>query len=183
MWASFFASSSRSSIHEGLMTSASFLAPLTALVLTIGVTGTTAAQERAPTANKGSAGATLGYGVHVGGGGDNIYGLGLGAHGGYTLDMNLFVGGFFNYFLGESSSEAGVEYSANMMQISGEIGYDVGLGAIVIRPSIGLGVSIFTYSIRGFAHRHEPARSRYPVRTRARTTSGCAWRIPHSSEW
>lgn len=117
-----------------------------ALALCVSTVASAQEQQQALTANRPQIGATLGYGIYVGeDAGDtdfNIYGLALGVHGGYTLEQNVFVGGFFNYFLGESEDAEGLEVSANVMQIAADVGYDLGLDAIIVRPSLGLGLAI-----------------------------------------
>ena len=122
---------------------------LVALLLALGSATTAAAQNTALTAGKGTVSATLGYGIYVGEGDGNPYGLGLGVRGGYTLDMNLYVGGLFNFFVGETDSVGGVDSSARFIQIAAEVGYDIAVESVVIRPSLGIGAGIFSVSTSG----------------------------------
>jgi hypothetical protein len=86
-----------------------------------------------------SAAALLGYGFKDG------VGLGLGARGGYTLPMNVYLGGTFVYHLGKSVGGA----SVNIFYLGVEGGYDITAGPFVIRPFLGLGPA--------FAHVSAPA--------------------------
>jgi hypothetical protein len=85
-----------------------------------------------------SAGLLLGYGFS----GDTgiPYTLGLGARVGYTLPFNLYVGGSFVYHLGKTK-DYGPDFSEkrNVWYVSGEVGYDIGAGPVVIRPYAGVG--------------------------------------------
>lgn len=127
----------------------STLARLAALVSTLVLTAPVAAQEAAPTAEKITLSATLGYGISMDDGDFNPYGLGLGVRGGYTLDMNVYVGGFFNFFLGESEEILGVDVSARILPLALEGGYDIVAGPVVIRPTLGLGLAIAMSSASG----------------------------------
>jgi hypothetical protein len=100
-----------------------------------------------------SLGLLIGYGFeHDGTFGSNPYGLGFGLRGGYTLDFGLYVGGTFSYFLGtsdEGNSGGGsgttggaIEQSSNYMQILAEVGYDIWISKLVIRPYMGMGVGM-----------------------------------------
>jgi hypothetical protein len=95
----------------------------------------------------------LGYGFktdrQTGGLGVDPYGLMAGVRGGYTLDFALYLGVFFNYYLG-SSGETGSgrittevrDVSANYMQFGAEVGYDFDAGPVLIRPSLQIGMAI-----------------------------------------
>ena len=72
--------------------------------------------------------------------------FGLGLNGGYTLGQGVYLGGLFNYFLGETNEFrlAGVEteagFDAWFLMFDG--GYDIGLSrAFVLRPSLALGLA------------------------------------------
>jgi hypothetical protein len=72
--------------------------------------------------------------------------LGLGARGGYTLHNSVYLGGQFDYFLGDSDEVslggARITSSAHLWMISAEGGYDFGLTpSLVVRPFGGLGVA------------------------------------------
>ncbi len=67
---------------------------------------------------------------------------GLGLSLGYTTYDGLYVGGVFDYFLGETLSFGEAEVSANVWQLAGEVGYDFMLGsAVMLRPKVSAGVS------------------------------------------
>lgn len=108
-----------------------------------------AAAEEPWTAEQATISAQLEYGIFTGddGGTDlNPYGLGLGLKGGYTLDMGVYVGGAFDYFLGGSEDVsvlgASAETSLNIWMLQAEVGYDVGLMPEgVLRPKLGLGIT------------------------------------------
>ena len=65
----------------------------------------------------------------------NGYGFGLGARVGYTFKVPIYVGGNFMYHAG-SGNESGTERA---WYPSGEAGYDVGIGPVLVRPYVGLG--------------------------------------------
>jgi hypothetical protein len=100
------------------------------------------AQEAPFTAGKPQVGASLQYGIYTGDdvGDLNPYGLGFGLRGGYTLDMNLFVGASFEYYLGGSEDVLGEDVSFNMYSFMLEPGYDIAVGeGLVLRPQLGIG--------------------------------------------
>jgi hypothetical protein len=67
--------------------------------------------------------------------------FGLGARGGYTLPMNLYLGGSFDYFFGEDHDFVGYEFHTSAWTLSFEGGYDFGITPeLVVRPFGGLGV-------------------------------------------
>lgn len=69
----------------------------------------------------------------------NPYGLGLGLRGGVTLPSALYLGASFDYFFGESNDVIDVDVS--IYQLMGNVGYDLGLGPLTLRPSLGLGLA------------------------------------------
>lgn len=101
--------------------------------------------QEAFTAEKLTASVGLNYGLYTGDeiGDINPYGLGFHARAGYTLPMNLYLGGMFEYYLGGSEDIGGLgELSMNISQLMAEVGYDIALGdTAVIRPVLGLGMS------------------------------------------
>lgn len=113
----------------------------TCLVSLLGVATAHAAES--PTAGHGSVGGLLGYGFEDG------LKLGLGVRGGYTLPMNVYLGGTFVYHLGESESAGGVEASANLYYFGAEGGYDIPAGPVVVRPYLGLGAATVSVKIEG----------------------------------
>jgi len=101
------------------------------------------AAEQSPTAGHASAAALLGYGVKDG------VGLGLGVRGGYTLPMNLYIGGTFVYHLGKSESTAFGDVSTHLYYLGAEGGYDINVTPVIVRPYLGLGVATATATIPG----------------------------------
>jgi len=94
------------------------------------------------TANVLQLGVGFRYGVDATSGDTlNPWAVGLGLDGGYTLPSALFLGGSFEYFFGEQVGDDTNGASANLWQLSAEGGYDVGLGAFVLRPKLGLGLA------------------------------------------
>jgi hypothetical protein len=66
--------------------------------------------------------------------GTNHLNLGIGARGGYTLPQGVYIGGVFDYFLGENS--------AHLFDVGAEGGYDFKINdAMMVRPFIGLGIA------------------------------------------
>jgi len=113
-----------------------WLASAAALIVSASVN--VAHAEEGFTWNKPQVGAALGYGIWTGDGDINPYGFDLGLHGGYTLDMGLYVGGRFEYFLGESQGNS----NFGIWNLMAEGGYDIGIGEnMVIRPQLGLGMA------------------------------------------
>ena len=110
------------------------------------------------------AGLVLGYGIEF----DdrfavNPYGLAAGVRLGYTLDIQVYVGLYYAFFLGNSDVKPGTqgfpaEPSANYWGTpSLEIGYDWWLGSLIIRPSMAFGVAFARWQ-RGMQIA-EPART------------------------
>lgn len=72
--------------------------------------------------------------------------VGLGIKGGYTLPMDLYVGGMFDYFFGEHDERTvgGVysEYSYSLWLLAPEVGYDFGITPeFMARPFGGIGIA------------------------------------------
>ena len=102
------------------------------------------------TANSLQLGLGFRYGAKLSDGDLNPWGTGLGLDVGYTLPNAIYVGANFEYFFGESSEVAGVKISENILQLSAEGGYDVGIGQnFVIRPKFGVGVAHLNASVEG----------------------------------
>ncbi len=88
-----------------------------------------------------------GFGINnAAGSGDsfNIYGAGFGARAGYTLPMNLYLGGLFQYNLGSSHDMPnGGSFKGRLMNVEGEVGYNYDIvPQFTLRPYIGAGVVI-----------------------------------------
>jgi hypothetical protein len=101
----------------------------------------TAHAAESPTAGHASIGGLLGYGFEDG------INLGLGVRGGYTLPMNVYVGGTFVYHLGKSEETPFGDVSVNVYYVGVEGGYDIAVDPVVIRPYLGLGPAIAVGSI------------------------------------
>jgi hypothetical protein len=85
---------------------------------------------------QGSASGLIGYGFEDG------YNFGLGVRVGSTLQSKVYVGGTFVYHLGKTESTSGLEVSANVLYIGGELGYDIPASeTVTIRPYAGLGLA------------------------------------------
>jgi hypothetical protein len=85
----------------------------------------------------------IGYGVVLDSGDFNPFGFTLGARGGYTFELPIYVGGTAAFMLGEKEGDSALR----MFQIGAEVGYDFALGPVVLRPFLGLGLNIaFTKS-------------------------------------
>lgn len=128
-----------------------WLGSIVIAVLVVGVCTPASAQSRhrgRATADRASASLSLGYGFRVTDEGDldddaNPYGLGIGARVGYTLHDGLYLGGLFNYFLGEEVGDNETNGRLNQMNFAADVGYDVAIGdRAVLRPLIGFGATI-----------------------------------------
>jgi hypothetical protein len=103
----------------------------------------TAHAAESPTAGHGSVGALLGYGFKDG------VGLGFGARGGYTLPMNLYLGGTFVYHLGKTESTPLGDAKTHIYYFGVEGGYDIDAAPVVIRPYLGLGAATASVTVPG----------------------------------
>ncbi len=82
-----------------------------------------------------SMGANLGVGL------GEAWGFGFGARGGYTLPMRLYFGGMAGYHVGTSSETLGVKSSQRTWYTGPEVGYDLGVGRVLVRPVLGLALA------------------------------------------
>jgi hypothetical protein len=91
-----------------------------------------------------SIGIAIGWGTDFVSDAPNIFGLGFGLNGGYTFDFGLFIGGQFEYFLG--STNPGIapdtEVSSNEMLLGVDVGYNINVKPVTIRPSLALGMTL-----------------------------------------
>lgn len=99
--------------------------------------------EDSPTAGHGSVGALLGYGFKDG------VDFGVGVRGGYTLPVNVYIGGTFVYHLGKSVSTPLGDVSTKLYYFGAEGGYDIPAGPVVIRPYLGLGAATAKVDVPG----------------------------------
>lgn len=97
-----------------------------------------------PTAGHGSAAVLFGYGFKDG------VDLGLGVRAGYTLPMNVYLGGTFVYHFGNSQSVPPVDVSTKLYYFGVEGGYDIPVSSVVIRPYLGLGDATAKGSFSGY---------------------------------
>lgn len=112
------------------------------VLMTVGSTAT--ALERPFTQEKAQVSGHLGGGIYLGDGNLNPYGFGLGARGGYTFNLPIYVGGLMDIFVGEKDSFPAGEAKAHSFIFQGEVGYDLGITRrVVIRPKMGLGLTHF----------------------------------------
>lgn len=63
------------------------------------------------------------------------YGFGVGVRAGYTFRTPIYVGGNFTYH-----ASGDVPGSERAFYPSAEVGYDVGIGPVLVRPYVGAGV-------------------------------------------
>lgn len=105
--------------------------------------------DAAPRAPRGpSVAALAGYALEVGTaatGGLDAYRFGLGARAGTTLPCRVYVGGSFVVHFGSevlAEGPGGSTYEAREHAAygGGEIGYDLALGRVLLRPYVGLGL-------------------------------------------
>ncbi len=83
----------------------------------------------------------------VGNGFKDGFNLGFGARGGFTLPMNLYVGGTLVYHLGKSESTAFGDASVKVLYVGAEGGYEISAGPLIVRPFVGLGYASASVSI------------------------------------
>jgi hypothetical protein len=98
---------------------------------------------------RGESGTAVGDGGRVGvlnGAGEqqskliNPYGFGLELAAGATLPMSLYLGASFDVFFGETESlGSGIDVSRSCYEVMGNVGYDFGLGPLILRPVVGIG--------------------------------------------
>jgi len=75
--------------------------------------------------------------------GTNSYNIGIGARAGYTFEQQIYVGGTFMYHFGEQTAVVGQGVSETQSRFyypAGEVGYDFGIGPMLLRPYGGIGV-------------------------------------------
>ncbi len=99
--------------------------------------------QESPTAGHASAALLLGDGFKDG------VGLGLGVRGGYTLPMNVYLGGTFMYHFGKSESTPFGDVSTHLYYFGVEGGYDIYAAPVLIRPYLGLGAATAVASVPG----------------------------------
>ena len=86
---------------------------------------------------------------------DNVsdpMGLALGARAGLTLPTtSWYLGALFLYHVGDSISlgTGGAELSSSSYMLGAEGGYELGIGPLVLRPSLGLGLYSRSESVEG----------------------------------
>ena len=123
----------------------------TTVAATLALVSVSANAQQAFTAGKPQVGARVGYGIYTGddlGGDTNPYGIGFGAAAGYTLDMSLYLGASFEYYLGASEETPVGDVKVNIWNLMFEPGYDIGVGEnMVVRPQLGLGLSSVTAEV------------------------------------
>lgn len=68
---------------------------------------------------------------------DSPYGVALGVRGGYTLDIGLYLGLKFIYYVGEQTFQN--EHN-NVVTVNAEVGYDFDFEPIIVRPSLDIGL-------------------------------------------
>jgi hypothetical protein len=117
------------------------LAGVLGLVAVVAVLPAQAADS--PSAGHGSAALLLGDGFKDG------VGIGFGVRGGYTLPMNLYLGGTFVYHLGKTESTAFGDVTARLYYFGVEGGYDIAAGPVIVRPYAGLGDATVTGTVPG----------------------------------
>lgn len=78
---------------------------------------------------------------------DDPFGFGFGLGIGYTFDFSMYLGLYFVYTIGGSDDEGrttgrAITTSVNYMLTGLEVGYEVWLGKVILRPSLGFGAAI-----------------------------------------
>ncbi|MGZ3418525.1 MAG: hypothetical protein ACXWUG_21695 [Polyangiales bacterium] len=83
-------------------------------------------------------------GGNIGGGTGAGYGLDIGGRGGYTFPGRIYVGGLGGYAFGTTSGSDIATVRKSSWYLGPEFGYDVGAGALILRPVVGLGLGFST---------------------------------------
>src|SRR3954467_2906350 len=78
------------------------------------------------------------------------YNFGIGARAGFTLPMNLYVGGTFVYHLGKSENTPIGESKLNLFYVGPEGGYELSAGPLTVRPYLGIGYANVMATIPGY---------------------------------
>ncbi|MEO8182032.1 MAG: hypothetical protein ABI895_24625 [Deltaproteobacteria bacterium] len=68
----------------------------------------------------------------------NPYAAGLGLRGGVTL-LSIYAGASFDYFFAETTHLEGIEISGGRVQFMGNLGYELSLPLLTLRPLLGVG--------------------------------------------
>lgn len=77
-------------------------------------------------------------------------GVALGLRGGLTIPTtDIYVGALFLYHVGASVDVPGGEISNSSYMLGAEAGYELGLGPLVLRPSLGIGTLQSSVSVDG----------------------------------
>ena len=66
------------------------------------------------------------------------YHLGLGVRAGVTIS-SIYAGASFDYFVAETTHVSGIEVSGGRTQLMANLGYDIGLPLLTLRPFLGIG--------------------------------------------
>jgi hypothetical protein len=117
----------------------------------VGLAVTSVGAARAEGSGYPSAAALFGFGFPTSSpqgfvGGWNPAGFGLGARGGYTLPMNVYIGGTFVYHFGNSNDTPSGKLSYGEWYFGLEGGYEIEAGPVMVRPYLGFGDVIGTVS-------------------------------------
>ncbi|MBX3187989.1 MAG: hypothetical protein KF819_13280 [Labilithrix sp.] len=76
----------------------------------------------------------------------NDMNVGVGARAGYTFETPIYVGGAFVYHFGERNSAvtpaALTETNTRFYAPAAEVGYDIGVGSVLLRPHLGAAILI-----------------------------------------
>ena len=68
----------------------------------------------------------------------NPYGAGIGLRGGVTL-LSIYAGASLDYFFAETTRLAGMKITGGRLQVMGNVGYEIGLPLLTLRPFLGVG--------------------------------------------
>ncbi len=68
------------------------------------------------------------------------YGGGIGLSAGVTLPASLYPGASFDYFFGETEETQLGNITLSSYQLMADLGYDLSLALLTLRPSLGVGV-------------------------------------------
>jgi hypothetical protein len=91
----------------------------------------------------------LQLGAGVGFGTQESYGFGVGAKAGYTFNNRAYLGGIADYHVGNTTDVAGQTVKSRTWYVGPEVGYDFGIGGVILRPTVGFGLAVRNESAHG----------------------------------
>jgi hypothetical protein len=95
--------------------------------------------------------------------GDGYGGPGIGGRIGYTFPARFYVGALFDYHFGSTSEAFGTSIRRSTYYFGPELGYDLGVGPMVVRPVLGLGVGFATRDAKNQSYEQNETTAKFTV--------------------